>query len=68
MDHDLNVGDVVTFDWGLAEVRGTVAEIYGREPRVHVVVELSPDVSGYVVDEPTTVSLPISRVRRAIAA
>lgn len=35
--------------WGVGEVRGTVQEIYGRHPRVHVVVLLIPEDSGYVV-------------------
>ena len=49
----------------LAEVRGTIAEIYGNAARAHVVIELTPEVSGDVVDEPTTVSLPLESVRRA---
>jgi hypothetical protein len=68
MDEELKVGEVVVLQWGLAEVRGTVAEIYGRAPRTHVVVELTPSVSGDVVAEPTTVSLPIEDVQRAVAA
>lgn len=68
MNEDLKLGEVVVFRWGVADVLGTVAEIYGRAPRVHVVIELSPELSGYVVDQPTTVSLPIEDVRRAVAA
>ena len=65
MNQQLKVGDVVVVPWGLAEVRGTIAEIYGSATRAHVVIELTPDVSGDVVDEPTTVSLPLESVRRA---
>jgi hypothetical protein len=32
------------------------------------VVELTPELSSYVVAEPTTVTLPIDRVRRAEVA
>ncbi len=68
MDEALKVGDVVIVPWGLAEVRGTVVELYGSAPRAHVVVELTPAISGDVVDERTTVSLPIDSVHRAVAA
>jgi hypothetical protein len=54
----------VIVPWGLAEVRGTIAEICGNATRAHVVIELTPEVSGDVVDEPTTVSLPLASVRR----
>ncbi|MCC6225875.1 MAG: hypothetical protein IT195_05675 [Microthrixaceae bacterium] len=64
MDSELKIGESVIVPWGLAEVRGNVVEVYGRGQRVHVVIRLSPDVSGDVVDEPTTVSLPIDDVRR----
>jgi hypothetical protein len=33
-----------------------------------VVVLLTPEVSGYIVAEPTTLSLPISKVKRVTAA
>jgi len=65
MNQSLKVGEVVVVPWGLAEVRGTIAEIYGNATRAHVVIELTPEVSGDVVDEPTTVSLPLRSVRRA---
>jgi len=67
MNHPLKVGEVVVVPWGLSEVRGTVAEIYGNATRDHVVIELTQEVSGDVVDEPTTVSLPLESVRRADA-
>lgn len=68
MGNDLKVGEVVVFLWGISEVLGTVAEVYGRKGNRQVVIALDPEQSGYVVDEPTTVSLPISEVRRAVAA
>jgi hypothetical protein len=57
-------GDEVLIPWGLDEVRGTVREIYGTPPRVHVVVELTPELSGSVVDDRTTVTLPFDAVKR----
>jgi hypothetical protein len=68
MNHELKVGEFVILLWGLAEVRGTIAEIYSNAARTHVVIELTPEVSGDVVDEPTTVSLPLQSVRRADVA
>lgn len=65
MSEQLEPGDTVIVPWGRDEVRGTVAEVYGRAPRVQVVVELTPELSSYVVDEPTTIALPIEAVRRA---
>jgi hypothetical protein len=45
-----------------------VAEVYGTGQRRHVVVALTPELSGYVVAEPTTVALPYNEVRPAEAA
>jgi hypothetical protein len=42
MNQELKVGEVVIVPWGLAEVRGTIAEIYGNATRAHVVIELTP--------------------------
>ncbi len=68
-DSDLKYGDRVLIPWGLErDVSGTVQEIYGPILRRHVVVLLSPDVSGPVVDEPTTVSLPLEAVTKAHSA
>jgi hypothetical protein len=58
-------GDEVIIPWGLDEVRGTVREVYGRPPKVYVVVQLTPDLTGSVVDEPTTVTVPEEAVRKA---
>ncbi|MGB6056780.1 MAG: hypothetical protein WBF71_00845 [Microthrixaceae bacterium] len=68
MKNDLKVGDIVAFMWGVSEVHGVIAEVYGQKGRQQVVIALSPEVTGYVVDEPTTVSLPIEDVRRSVAA
>lgn len=59
------VGDAVVIPWGISEVPGKVAEIYGSGRGRHVVVALQPEESGYVVDEPTTVAFPIDLVRPA---
>lgn len=68
MKDDLKIGDLVVFLWGVSEVIGTVAEVYGRKGHRQVVIALDPERSGYVVDEPTTVSLPLEEVHRAVAA
>ena len=60
-----DVGDLVKFFWGLAEVRGGLVEIYGPSRRPQAIVELTPEVSGGFTDEPTTVSLPLDEVTRA---
>lgn len=57
-------GDEVSIPWGLDEVRGRVREVYGSPLRRHVVVELTPELSGSIVDEPTTVTMPIDAVRK----
>ena len=68
MPDGLKRGDSVVIAWGLDEVRGTVAEVYGTGRRRHVVVALTPELSSFVVAEPTTVTLPYDEVRRAEAA
>jgi hypothetical protein len=60
----LTVGERVVIPWGVDDVEGTVAEVYGVGPAERVVVSLTPEASGYVVDEPTTVTLPAHAVRR----
>lgn len=64
MNAKLVPGDRVVIPWGLDEVEGIVADLYGHEPRVRVVVELTPALSSFVVDESTTVTLPIDAVRK----
>ena len=62
---DLFYGEEVEVPWGFdVTVRGTVHEVYGYDDDLRVVVLLTPDLSGYVVDESTTIVWPISRVKR----
>ncbi len=68
MAHNFELGATVVIPWGIDEVRGTVAEVYGPEHDRRVVVALSPELSSYVVDELTTVTLPAHSVRLAVAA
>ncbi len=63
-EDNLSYGEPVVVAWGLADVIGTVHEVYGSPARKHVVVKLTPELSGDVVDEPTTVSVPLDAVRR----
>jgi hypothetical protein len=65
MANTLKPGDQVVVEWGLDEVRGTIAEIYGHGTARRIVVELTPELSSFVVDERTTVTLPVDAVRRA---
>lgn len=60
----LAFGDVVRIPWGVDEVEGTVQEIYGEPPRVHVVIELTPERSSYVVHDRTTVTMPLDVVTK----
>lgn len=63
---ELLFGDEVLVPWGPnCTVRGTVQELYGPAARRHVVVALTPELSGYVVSEPTTVSWPATELRLA---
>jgi len=64
VEDNLSYGEPVVVAWGLADVIGTVHEVYGPPARKHVVVKLTPELSGDVVDEPTTVSVPLDAVRR----
>lgn len=66
---ELAYGAEVVIPWGFdAEVRGTVEEVYGPPARRHVVVRLTPELSGAIVDEPSTVSMPINAVKKAAPA
>ena len=68
-NEDLEFGDEVLIPWGFeVDVRGTVQEVYGPPARRHVVVLLTPEVSGAIVDEPSTVSLPIDAVKKVAPA
>lgn len=66
---NLAFGDEVLIPWGVeSEVRGTVQEVYGPATYRHVVVRLTPEISGYVVSEPTTVVWPLDAVKKAAPA
>lgn len=65
---DLVYGDEVMIPWGSTEVRGRVAEVYGPPAKRRVLVALEPELSSYVVDEPTTVSIPLTDVKRVVPA
>ncbi len=68
-NEDLTYGDEVLIPWGFeSDVRGTVQEVYGPPARRHVVVRLTPELSGAVVDEPSTVAMPIDSVKKAAPA
>lgn len=65
---ELNDGDEVVIPWGVTEVHGRVAEVFGPPAQRRVIVALEPEHSSYVVDAPTTVSVPISDVKKVVAA
>lgn len=67
-DSELSYGDEVVVEWGLAQVHGHVHEVYGPPARKHVVVRLTPELSGGAVSEPTTVSVPLEAIRRVAPA
>lgn len=52
---EVRPGDEISIRWGVAEVKGTVAEVYGPSEDRRVLILLTPELSG-VVSEPTTVS------------
>ena len=69
MSHvDVVHGDEVLIPWGSTEVRGRVAEVYGPPAQRRVKVALEPPLSSFVVDEPTTVSLPLADVKKVVPA
>ena len=54
-------GEEVEIPWGnRSTVRATVHEVYGHSKR-HVVVILTPEMSDYVVSEPTTFWCPSTK-------
>lgn len=68
-DTELAYGDEVLTPWGFEDdVRGTVQEVYGPSARRHVLVLLTPELSGSVIDEPSTVSMPIDAVKKVAPA
>lgn len=60
--------EVITIPWGVGEVHGRVHEVYGRPEQRYVVVRLIPGLSGYIVADETTVTVPIDEVTRATSA
>ena len=66
---ELFYDDEVEVPWGPGyRVRARVREVYGQAGHRQVVVLLTPEVSGYVVAEPTTLSLSIDKVRKVASA
>lgn len=63
---ELHYDDEVMIQWGSAEIRGRVAEVYGPPALRRVIVALEPELSSYIVAEPTTVSIPIADVRKVV--
>ena len=61
-------GEKVIIPWGVDEVHATVVEIYGPPAQRSVVVQLTPELSDFVVDEPTTISMPLDSLRSAASA
>lgn len=43
-------------------------EVYGPPTRRHVIVLLTPELSGEIVGEPTTVAMPIDAVKKVAPA
>lgn len=63
------LGERVLVEWGLAgQVQAEVAQVYGPPALRHVLVRLSPEVTGDVVDEPVTISVPVEAVHQVEAA
>lgn len=66
---DLRFGERVLIEWGLdGRVQAEVEQVYGPPALRHVLVRLSPDVTGDVVDEPVTISVPLGAVYQVEAA
>lgn len=62
-------GERVLVEWGLGnQVGAEVLEVYGPPARRHVLVRLTPQLSSDVVDEPTTLSVPLSEVEQVETA
>lgn len=57
-------GGTIIVPWHDREVRATVVDVRGSYPRTEVVAELSPELSGPVVEQALTVALPLRNVRR----
>jgi hypothetical protein len=63
------IGERVLVKWGPdAQVMAEVMEVYGPDARRHVLVLLTPEVSDDVVDQPTTLALPMYAVEQVETA
>ncbi len=69
-DHDEpREGEQVAVAWGLdADVLATVVQVYGPPGRRHVLLLLTPETTGGVVAEETTLSVPLDAVQATEAA
>lgn len=68
MSETIGYGDEVTFKLGGRDIHATVREVYGTPPKVMVVLDLTPELSDYIVDKPTTQALPIDEVTKVASA
>ncbi len=64
MSPTFEFGETVVVPWCNDEVLATVTEIYGHAPDLMIIVTLSPELSGFIVDEPTTLAVRLASVRR----
>ena len=63
-ESDPEFGEIVEIPWGNCyTVRARVNEVYGHSVR-HADVIFTPELSDGMVSEPTTQSIPLSRVKR----
>lgn len=62
---NLRHGDEVLVPWGVDEVRGTVESVYGSTGHERVIILLTPELSGSVVDGSTTLTLPLASIQKA---
>lgn len=67
MPDQLKIGDLVTYQWGRTAVRATVRELYGQPENRRVVLSLDPEMTTYLVAEPTTLALSVNDVTPVVA-
>jgi hypothetical protein len=65
---DLAPGTRVWVPYAFADVEAEVDHVYGPPARPHVLVWLTPELSGEVVFEPATFSVPLEVVKPASPA
>jgi hypothetical protein len=63
VEERLAVGDIALFPHTAGMSKSSVEEIYGIEPRIMVVINMTPELTGIDVMEPPTVVWPIERVQ-----